>query len=56
MERLTPIKSIRKKCLECSGGQPGEVRKCPIKRCALYGYRMGHRPKDKESYVETVKE
>lgn len=48
MAKLTPMKAIRKKCLECSNGQTKEVRFCPIKNCALYSYRNGHRPKDEE--------
>ena len=43
--KLTPIKAIRSKCIECCAGQKVEVRLCPIKDCALWGYRMGHRPK-----------
>ena len=42
---LTPMKAIRAKCLDCSCGQTKEVRLCVIKECALYPYRMGHRPK-----------
>ena len=45
MAKLTPMKAIRKKCLECSGGSQYEVRKCPIEKCPLYAYRFGHRPK-----------
>ena len=48
MARLTPIKAIRKKCLDCCSGQMQEVRLCPLKTCALHPYRMGHRPKDEE--------
>ena len=44
MKRLTPIKAIRAKCLDCCCQQPGEVRKCLVETCALYPYRMGHRP------------
>lgn len=40
---LTPMKAIRKKCLECSAWQPKEVKACPIKDCALYPYRFGLR-------------
>lgn len=47
-KRLTPIRAIRTKCLDCSNGQLKEVRECPVKRCALYPYRMGRRPKAKE--------
>jgi len=42
---MPSIKAIREKCLDCSGGQPKEVRLCPVKTCALYPYRMGRRPK-----------
>jgi len=41
-----PLKAIREKCLDCSGGSHLEVRKCPIHNCALYPYRMGKRPDD----------
>lgn len=44
-QTLTPIKAIRKKCLECSCGQYKEVTLCPIVNCYLWGYRMGKRPK-----------
>ena len=59
---LTPIKAIRAKCLECSAGQYSEVRQCPIADCALYPYRMGHRPKagsetdTKETQNESISE
>lgn len=36
MTRLTLIKAIRKKCLECCNGQVKEVRECSIKKvCAM---------------------
>ena len=46
MDKLydTPIKAIRKKCLDCSCFQPKEVRLCPEIDCACYPYRMGTRP------------
>jgi len=40
---LTPIKSIRAKCLDCCAGQVKEVMECPAKDCQLYPYRMGRR-------------
>lgn len=46
MKRLTPIKAIRKKCLDCCCGQAQEVRLCDVKTCTLHPYRMGKRPKD----------
>ena len=42
---LTPIKSIRAKCLDCCCGAPSDVRLCSAKSYPLYPYRMGHRPK-----------
>ncbi|BCO11332.1 hypothetical protein GEOBRER4_n1645 [Citrifermentans bremense] len=41
--RLTPIKSIRQKCLDCCCDQIKDVRECNIKHCALHPYRMGRR-------------
>jgi len=45
MKKLTPIKSIRAKCLDCSAGSNHEVKMCPIEDCTLYPYRFGKRPK-----------
>ncbi len=41
---MTPMKAIRAKCLDCCCDQQAEVRRCPSKDCALWPYRMGHRP------------
>ena len=41
---MTPIKSIRAKCLDCCCSQTQEVRLCPSQNCALWLYRMGKRP------------
>lgn len=41
---LTPVKAIRAKCLDCSGGSPGEVAQCVIHTCPLFAYRFGKRP------------
>jgi hypothetical protein len=42
---LTPIKAIRKKCLECTSNQYKTVRLCEEKECPLHDYRMGKRPR-----------
>jgi hypothetical protein len=44
MKALRPLKAIRAKCLDCSGGSQAEVRLCEIQDCPLYPYRMGHNP------------
>jgi len=41
---LTPVKAIRKKCLDCCVFQPIEVRLCSAVNCPLYPYRHGKRP------------
>jgi hypothetical protein len=46
MAKLTPMKAIRAKCLDCTCGQFNEVRECTVVDCPLYEYRMGHRPKN----------
>ena len=40
----TPIKAIRAKCIECSGGSMAEARLCHLTHCALWAFRMGHNP------------
>lgn len=52
MAKLTPIKAIRTKCLDCCSGQVKEIRLCPVKNCALYEYRHGHRPKGEEVIIK----
>jgi hypothetical protein len=44
MKNLTPLKTIRKFCIECSCGSASEVKKCIITNCALYNFRMGKNP------------
>lgn len=41
---LTPMKAIRKKCLDCSGNSSKEVKECVIADCPLFSYRFGKRP------------
>ena len=47
MKKLTPINSIRAKCIECSGGSLKEVQFCVIPECTLYLFRMGKNPNRK---------
>lgn len=42
-KRLTPLKAIRAKCLDCEEG-PGGVKNCVIPDCPLFGYRFGKNP------------
>ncbi len=43
-KRLTPIKAIRAKCLDCMGGSSKEVKLCNIPECSLFAYRLGKNP------------
>ena len=45
--KLTPLRAIRKHCLECSGGSVREVKLCVIPRCPLFIYRLGRNPSRK---------
>lgn len=54
--RLTPMKAIRQKCLDCSCGSSKEVSLCPIKNCPLYGYRFGKRPKDDKNIDKDIEQ
>ena len=46
LEKLitNPVKAIRAKCLDCTRGQPKEIRLCRIEDCALYRFRAGTNP------------
>ena len=46
MDKLfeTPVKAIRKMCLQCTINQPKEIRLCTVIDCACYAHRMGTRP------------
>jgi hypothetical protein len=40
----SPIKAIRAKCVECSGGSMTEARLCHLTHCPLWAFRMGSNP------------
>ena len=40
----SPVRAIRAKCLDCSGGSEAEVRKCVAFGCPLWPLRMGRNP------------
>ncbi len=43
-KRLTPLKAIRAKCLDCQAYSPKAVRLCSSIQCPLHIYRMGKNP------------
>jgi len=42
---LSPIKSIRRHCIECMGGSTYEPTHCTDPQCWLWPYREGHNPR-----------
>lgn len=56
-KRISPLKAIRLKCLDCSCGSSNEVKQCPAEKCPLYPFREGHNPFiAKREYTEEQKE
>ena len=55
MDKLydTPLKAIRKKCMDCSNDVKKEVRLCPIVSCPIWPYRFGKKPT--EPTIDTIK-
>lgn len=47
--KLTPLRAIREKCIDCCAGSKLEVKKCPATSCPLNSMRFGKYPK-KSSY------
>jgi hypothetical protein len=43
MKRLTPVKAIRKFCIQCAGNQKAP-RHCTDKTCPLFDFRLGKSP------------
>ena len=54
--RSPKTKSIRLKCLDCCGGQPGEVRECTAYRCPLWEWRFGRPLRETDPNVKEWKE
>lgn len=46
--RLTPLRAIRYKCLDCMVGSAHEVELCVCPDCSLFEYRFGRRPTKQE--------
>lgn len=43
-KRISALKAIRLKCLDCCCGSSNEVKLCTVAGCALYPFREGHNP------------
>lgn len=45
-------KAVRANCIDCSGGNMAEVRRCRMAWCPLWPYRMGSNPFRKREFSE----
>lgn len=55
VEVRSPLKAIRKFCVECMGGNRVEVKACTSPKCPLYAFRMGKNPYNKKVLTEEQK-
>ena len=53
--RISPIKAIRAKCLDCCCGQTNEVLLCTCTDCPLYVFRFGKNPFTNRTLTEEQK-
>jgi hypothetical protein len=49
---ISPVEAIRRKCLDCSGQQPAEVKLCETVTCPLWPFRAGRHPYTRKSLLE----
>lgn len=55
-KRISPLKAIRLKCLDCCCGSSNEVKLCTLTRCPLYPFREGYNPNiAKREYTDEQK-
>lgn len=56
-KRISPLKAIRLKCLDCCCGSSHEVKLCPCTKCPLHLFREGHNPfTTKREYTDEQKQ
>ena len=54
--KKNPLKAIRANCLDCSGNQAAEVRRCHLTDCPLWPFRMGKNPYHKRKITDQQKD
>jgi hypothetical protein len=43
-QRMSPLKALRLRCVDCSAGSDAEVRRCVCVQCPAWPFRMGKNP------------
>ena len=56
VEKISPLKAIRKFCIECSGESSYEVERCTSKNCFLYPFRFGYNPFSEKTVSDEQKQ
>lgn len=54
IRKLTALKAIRRKCLDCCAGSANEVKLCGAEECPLYVYRFGKIPAEVPTYDDGI--
>jgi hypothetical protein len=49
VSKITPLKAIRLKCLDCTGHQKNEIKACPSVDCPLWKFRLNIHPFTKKN-------
>lgn len=49
MKKISRVKAIREKCLDCCGWESAEVRKCTAINCPIHPFRMGTLEKSRQT-------
>lgn len=52
---ITPVKAIRLRCIDCSGNNHAEVKRCEHEDCPLHMWRFGRKPRHLISDAEREK-
>ena len=55
-DKVSPLKAIRAKCIDCCAGELAEVRNCHIEDCPLHPFRMGKNPYRSRNMTEEQKQ
>jgi len=56
LNKTTPLKAIRLKCLDCCNNSHKEVDLCIIPECPLFQFRYGKNPYIKKNLSEEAKQ
>ncbi len=53
---ISPMRALRLRCLDCCAGNDAEVRRCTVRKCPSWPFRMGTSPWRKFKLTPAQKE